>query len=77
MIKNYIGLRLLDDFMVTVCSECNRACCWQGEFMCDDAKWAGTREATVAELKDIKASEHWRYWEKDSAAKKYLLEVKP
>lgn len=27
---------------VTVCDKCMRACCWQGEFMCDESQMAGT-----------------------------------
>lgn len=38
---------------VTVCDSCHMACCWQGIFMCSDAKGAGTTEMTVAELRAL------------------------
>lgn len=47
---------------VTVCDRCLRACCWQGEFMCDDARGAGTTEKTVGELRQLKRGEHEDYW---------------
>ncbi len=46
---------------VTVCSECRRACCWQGEFMCDLSSGAGTVEKTIAELSELKR-ENPDYW---------------
>jgi hypothetical protein len=53
----------LSDFLlsstVTVCDACFQVSCWQGEFMCDDAKTAGTVEKTVEELL---ALEHPHYW---------------
>lgn len=52
---------------ITVCSECLRACCWQGEFMCDEAYGsAGTVEKTMAELQEINRDhprEHPSYWD--------------
>lgn len=50
-----------DDDMVTVCASCLRASCWQGEFYCDDYKFADTVEKSVRELKELKL-EHPRYW---------------
>lgn len=50
--------------LITVCSECKRACCWQGEFMCDDAINASTKELSVKRLKEL-SLEHSDYWEKD------------
>lgn len=49
---------------VTVCDRCFRACCWQGEFMCDDARSAGTTVRTVAELRERTSgmNEHESYW---------------
>jgi hypothetical protein len=38
------------DAKMTVCDECGRACCWHGEFMCDRADSAGTREETLVNL---------------------------
>lgn len=42
-----------DATLVTVCSACKRACCWDGYFMCDDSRTAGTIELTVGELKKL------------------------
>ena len=44
---------LSDDQKITVCSACLRACCWQGYYMCDTARSAGTVEKTVAELREL------------------------
>jgi hypothetical protein len=46
---------------VTVCDACLKASCWQGEFMCDDARSAGTVEKTIKELKELNL-EHYSYW---------------
>lgn len=54
-----------DETIVTVCSACLRACCWQGEFMCDAARTAGTVKRTVAELRIGKHGEHESYWDVD------------
>lgn len=35
---------------ITVCDACLMACCWQGRFMCDDARDAGTVQKTRREL---------------------------
>lgn len=48
--------------LVTVCDKCFCACCWQGIFMCDEAKWAGTVEKTAAELRALPPREHESYW---------------
>jgi hypothetical protein len=47
---------------ITVCDACFRACCWQGQFMCDDARDAGTTVRTVRELRDGNHGEHEDYW---------------
>jgi hypothetical protein len=47
---------------VIVCSECLTAACWHGEYMCDDAKNAGTIELPREELEKL-ALEHPRYWD--------------
>ena len=54
-----------DDVLVTVCDACLRACCWQGEFMCDDARTASTFQRTVAELRAGNYGEHESYWNID------------
>lgn len=54
---------------ITVCDKCYRACCWQGEFMCDDCYSAGTKEKTVgwlvARINRGFDGEHPDYWQKD------------
>ena len=50
-----------DSKIITVCDACLMACCWQGEFMCDAAKFAGTIEKTIRELK-ILDLENPCYW---------------
>ncbi len=53
---------MTDDMkLVTVCSSCFRASCWQGEFYCDEYRKAGTVEKTIAELKVLHL-EHPHYW---------------
>lgn len=53
---------MTDDAIVTVCDQCQQASCWQGIFMCDNARSAGTVEKTVAELRSLNL-EHPSYWE--------------
>lgn len=53
--------RLPDNFMVTVCDACLMACCWHGEFMCDKAGGAGTKDLPVAELRRLRR-ESEDYW---------------
>ena len=48
--------------VVTVCSACLQASCWQGIFYCDNAKRAGTTTRTVAQLRRLNL-EHPSYWE--------------
>ena len=48
---------------ITVCDKCLQASCWQGIFMCEEARYAGTVEKTVKELKELKL-EHSDYWRK-------------
>jgi hypothetical protein len=48
--------------LITVCDKCLQASCWHGEFMCDDARSAGTVDMTVAELALLNR-EHPSYWE--------------
>lgn len=52
-----------DETEVTVCAECHRACCWQGYFMCDDAKRANVVQLTVGELRALNL-EHEKWWER-------------
>lgn len=50
-----------DERIVTVCDACLTACCWKGEFMCDDARFAGTTNKRIRELK-ILGLENPCYW---------------
>lgn len=48
--------------IITVCNKCFRSSCWQGIFMCDKAKTAGTIDLTVKELRLKNTHEHESYW---------------
>lgn len=50
--------------LVTVCSNCLRAACWQGAYMCDEYVLSGTVNKTVGELSRLKL-EHPSYWDID------------
>jgi len=49
---------------ITVCDKCLKASCWQGLFMCDNARLAGTVQKTISELKELNL-EHSSYWKTD------------
>ena len=53
-----------DSDTVTVCDKCLMASCWQGEFMCDESKTAGTIEKPIRELKKLNL-EHPSFWRTD------------
>lgn len=61
------------DPSVTVCSRCFRACCWQGEFMCDDAAAAaGIVERRISSLirrHGESEIEHPEWWNNDLRTK--------
>lgn len=46
---------------VTVCSECLMSSCWQGIFMCEKSKNAGTIEKNIEELEKLNL-ENSSYW---------------
>jgi hypothetical protein len=48
--------------LVAVCDHCQRASCWQGKFMCDASRYAGTYNMPIDELKKLKL-ENPSYWE--------------
>lgn len=53
--------------LIVVCNACNRACCWQGEFMCEKSWSAGTTKRRVGTLIANGTSafgEHPDYWNK-------------
>lgn len=56
---------LEDLALVTVCSECLRASCWQGKFYCDNYQTAGAVQKTIAELKELDL-ENPDYWKQEA-----------
>ena len=54
----------IENAKVTVCDSCLMASCWQGIFMCEDARTAGTTEKTVKELREL-GREHPDYFIND------------
>lgn len=46
---------------VTVCAVCLTAACWQGVFMCDDSRNAGTVDLLVYQLRELDR-EHPSNW---------------
>ena len=52
-----------DSKKIIVCDACLQASCWQGEFMCEQAREAGTTEKTREELIELEL-EHPSYWDK-------------
>ena len=57
---------------VTVCSNCLRATCWQGMFMCDESRYASTIEKDVQELAELNL-EHPSYYSKRISEIKQLI----
>jgi len=53
----------MSERLITVCDNCLQASCWQGEFMCERARSAGTVEKTIEELRKL-GYEHSDYWRK-------------
>lgn len=49
------------DTKVVVCSECLRASCWQGVFMCEKSRHADVVEKSVSELEEL-GLEHSDWW---------------
>lgn len=61
--------KISDETLIEVCDVCLRACCWHGEFMCDDSREAGTIKLPAGFLRSIEkhlnhtgSSEHEDYW---------------
>jgi hypothetical protein len=65
---------LKPDWTITVCAHCCRASCWQGEFYCDRAKTAGTKEITVREGRSLNW-ENPTWWLKDEGIKQRLSDT--
>lgn len=53
------------DYLVTVCDACSRASCWHGEFMCEDAAGAGTKDVLASELRTLKAEHSSHFTRKE------------
>lgn len=62
---------LKPDWTITVCASCESACCWQGEFYCNDYKTAGTKEITVKYARALNR-ENPTWWLKDEGIKQRL-----
>jgi hypothetical protein len=50
-----------DQVRIVVCDWCNKASCWQGKFMCEEAPHSGVKHLTVGQLK-VLALESEEYW---------------
>lgn len=50
-----------DARLVTVCDQCWQACCFQGEFYCDEYRAAGTHQVRVSDLRklNLESSDYW------------------
>lgn len=53
-----------DDDLITVCSACLQASCWQGIFMCQRSQGANIVQKTRRDLKALNL-EHPSYWKTD------------
>ncbi len=56
------------ELLVTVCSKCKQASCWQGKFFCDEAIKAGTVQMRIIDLIRLNTGEHPCYWITDQKA---------
>lgn len=59
-----------DQKLIEVCSECKRASCWYGEFMCDGAKNASTIKMQISELRALDL-ESERFWSDEKLVEVY------
>jgi hypothetical protein len=53
--------QIKDTDRITVCDACLQASCWQGIFMCNEARDAGVVVKTVAQLRKLHL-ENESYW---------------
>lgn len=51
--------------LITVCDKCFRATCWQGMFMCEEAREAGIVKKSRRHLARLNL-EHPCYWKTDN-----------
>lgn len=51
--------------LITVCSKCYQASCWQGKFFCEEYRAAGTVQLTRKQLSELGTGEHPSYWKND------------
>jgi len=54
--------KLENEIKIRVCDKCYHSSCWQGMFLCDESRNAGTVDLTIKELKEKDTQEHWSYW---------------
>ena len=54
---------LKDTDLIMVCDNCQQASCWQGAFICDDAREAGVMILPVATLKKLgyENADWWKF----------------
>lgn len=46
---------------IIVCDKCLKASCWYGDFMCEDAKSAGTKRIKISDLIKLNLEDSY-YW---------------
>jgi len=69
--------KLNENKIICVCSNCKRANCWYGEFMCEGAFLNATTELkTVKELREINTKEHEDNWS-DKKMKEIYGDINP
>ena len=50
-----------DNRLIQVCTECGTSCCWHGDFMCYESKFAGLELKTAKELDDKNLEDKHHY----------------
>ena len=48
--------------LIRVCDNCKQASCWLGQYMCDNADYAGTIDLPVKELRKLNLEDE-SFWE--------------
>ena len=51
----------MDSRLIQICSECEKASCWHGEFMCSDARGADIILKTASELDQLNLEDKRHY----------------
>lgn len=60
---------------ITVCAACLMASCWQGVWLCEEARQADITQKTVAELTAL-GLEHPDYWADECTASQVRIKVR-